>query len=216
MNIKGNKDREGFDGCYAQSRAGSTVLDSFRLNGKVALVTGGAGNYGRQIAEALGEAGAITYIASRNLETLESFAGELRERGLDVTALQYDQGQEESILELRENILERSVYIDILVNNALGKFDKRDFKNDTERFAASMQVNATGIFTITKSFADVMAKRGKGSIINIASIYGMVGLDTTLYIGTDMIDDSIGDYYFHKGGMISYTRYVAGYYGAKV
>ena len=64
------------------------VLKSFSLQGKVALVTGGAGLYGRQIVEALAEAGAVTFMASRNLAKLEEYAVELRERKLDVTALE--------------------------------------------------------------------------------------------------------------------------------
>jgi len=76
------------------------VLKSFSLQGKVALVTGGAGLYGRQIVEALAEAGAITFMASRNLAKLEEYAVELRERKLDVTALELDLAKQDSIDEL--------------------------------------------------------------------------------------------------------------------
>ena len=84
------------------------VLDTFSLDGKVALVTGGAGLYGRQIVEAVAQAGAKTFTASRNLESLEAAAEALRQAGLDVTALAYDQGEEASILALRDQIAERA------------------------------------------------------------------------------------------------------------
>ena len=62
------------------------VLDMFRLTGKVALVTGGAGNYGRQMTLALAEAGATVITASRNLESNEAYAAQLRQEGLAVYA----------------------------------------------------------------------------------------------------------------------------------
>ena len=81
------------------------ILDSFSLKGRVALVTGGAGLYGRQIVAALAEAGAKTFVASRDLEALEKVAGQERHRGLDVEALSFDQSSETAILALRDTDL---------------------------------------------------------------------------------------------------------------
>jgi len=188
------------------------ILERFSLKDKVALVTGGAGLYGRQIVAAMAEAGAATYVASRNLEALEKLAAGHRQEGLDVTALKLDQGDEESILRLREEILNRSGGIHVLVNNAVLR-PMKGYDDDAANFALSMQVNATGLFMITRAFGDVMAERGGGSIINIGSIQGMIGPDPTIYRGTNM-SGWYPDYFFHKGGMINFTRFIASYYGS--
>jgi NAD(P)-dependent dehydrogenase (short-subunit alcohol dehydrogenase family) len=190
------------------------ILETFSLNGKTALVTGGAGLYGRQIVESLAEAGARTFTASRNLAVLRSFAMRLVERGLDVAALKLDQGDEKSVLDLRDEILKRTGRIDILVNNAVLRPMNKGFEDDAAAFAESMRVNATGLFMITRAMGDVMAALGGGSIINIGSIHGMIGPDPTIYEGTDM-HGFYPDYFFHKGGMINFTRFVAGFYGSQ-
>jgi NAD(P)-dependent dehydrogenase (short-subunit alcohol dehydrogenase family) len=181
--------------------------------GKVALVTGGAGLYGRQIVAALAEAGARTYTAARHLDALEALAREHCALGHDVRALPLDQGDEASILTLRDVILQESGHIDVLVNNAVLRPMKKGYQDAAEAFAESMRVNATGIFMMTRAFADVMAGQGNGSIINVSSIYGVVAPDPANYVGTSM-NAFQPDYYFHKGGIISYTRFVASYYGA--
>jgi NAD(P)-dependent dehydrogenase (short-subunit alcohol dehydrogenase family) len=182
------------------------VLERFKLDGKVALVTGGAGLYGRQIAEALAEAGAKTFIASRGMEALQRQAEIFRQAGLDVTALPLDQSQEASIRTLLEEILRLASRCDVLVNNAVSRPAGKDVP-PFEAFARSMEINATGIYMMTEVFGRHMADRGGGSIINIGSIYGMVGPDFTLYEGTAM--GAPADYFFHKGGMVQLTRHAA-------
>lgn len=190
------------------------ILDSFSLEGKVALVSGGAGLYGRQIVAALAEAGAKTYVASRCTEALTELADEHRAKGEDVVALCVDLAEESSILALRDEIVKRSGRIDILVNNAVARPMKKGYQDDASTFAESMRVNATGLFIITRAMGDLMAEAGSGSIINIGSIQGMIGPDPTIYEGTAM-SGFYPDYFFHKGGMINYTRFTASYYGSK-
>ncbi|WP_197511334.1 SDR family NAD(P)-dependent oxidoreductase [Tessaracoccus coleopterorum] len=98
-----------------------TTLDLFSLKGRTALVTGGAGLYGRQIVRGLAEAGATTYMASRGVEALGALAAELRAEGLDVHALRLDQGDEASVLAARDEIAKQSGGLDILVNNAVAR-----------------------------------------------------------------------------------------------
>jgi NAD(P)-dependent dehydrogenase (short-subunit alcohol dehydrogenase family) len=190
-----------------------SVIDTFRLDGKIALLTGGAGKYGRQILAALAEAGARVYIASRDLDALEAVAAEHRAQGHDVTALQFDQGDEASILALVAEITKRDGRVDILVNNAVGR-TMRGAEDDAERFAESMTVNATGIFILTRAVCELMSDKGGCSIINIASIFGMVGYDPWVYEGTEM-KWGLPDYSFVKGGMINFTRFIASYYGSR-
>lgn len=188
------------------------VRDLFSIGGKVALVTGGAGLYGRQLVAGMAEAGAKTFIASRTIGPLEELAEEHRKAGHDVTALSYDQAEEDSILALHEEILKRSGRCDILVNNAVLRPMKEGYEDDASTFDLSMKVNATGLFIITRAFGNAMAKQGSGAIINIGSIHGMIAPDPWVYEGTN-IHGWYPDYFFHKAGMINFTSFIASYYG---
>jgi len=188
------------------------VLDSFSLKGKVAVVTGGAGLYGRQIVEALAEAGAKTIMASRGIETLRTLAETMRAAGLDVSAMPLDQGSPEQVEALLRNVLEQAGQVDVLVNNAVLR-PMTDWVDPAENFARSMEVNATGLFMMLRAFGDAMAERGTGSIVNIGSIQGVIGPDYTLYEGLGW--GVPPDYFFHKGGMIQLTRFAASKLGPR-
>lgn len=192
------------------------VLEMFNLKGKVALVTGGAGNYGRQMVEALAEAGATVWTASRSLEKNEEFAAELRKQGLDVRAAAYDQTDEGSMQALLNLILDQNGKIDILVNNSVLRCPKNAYPTLADSLNHSFVANATGIILMCHIFGDQMAKQGGGSIINIGSYMGMLGCNDTLYEGCpQMASVGANSYFFHKGGMHNYTRYVASQYGPK-
>jgi NAD(P)-dependent dehydrogenase (short-subunit alcohol dehydrogenase family) len=188
------------------------VLDTFSLSNKTVLITGGAGLYGRQIVRALAESGGETYVASRNLDALKELAAALKVEGLTIHPLQLDQANEESILRVRDQILKQSGKIDVLVNNAVYRPMKKGYSDDASTFAESMQVNATGLFMISRAIGDKMSDGG--SIINNGSIHGMIGPDPTIYEGTT-ISGWYPDYFFHKGGMINFTRFLASYYGGR-
>ena len=189
------------------------VLDMFKLDGKVAVVTGGAGLYGFQIVSALAEAGATVYVASRNRANNEKKMESLLERGYKVSVLEVDLESEESILALCDEVYLREGRVDILVNNAVLRC-MTGYSDSAESFTRSMIANATGLFLISRAFGNRMAKDGGGSIINIGSYMGILGPDYNLYSGTDMNKDgAIPDYFFHKGGITNYTRYLASHYG---
>ncbi len=187
------------------------VLEQFSLKGKTALITGGGGLYGRQLVRALAEAGATTYVAARNVVALEALAEKFAEEGLVIHPRPLDLGEEESILALRDAIQSEQDSLDILVNNAVLQ-PMSHYSDGSENFELSMKVNATGLFLITRAFGDWMAEKGGGSIINIGSMKGMVGPNHFNYRGTEM-HAWHPDYFFHKGAMINYTKFLASYYG---
>ncbi len=186
-------------------------VNEFSLDGKIAIVTGAAGLYGQAIVDALCGAGALVWMASRNLEKLKQAAEERVSQGHQAKAVAYDQADTSSIEAMVAQIMEESGRIDVLVNNAATR-PMKSHQDPAEAFQESMQTNATGLFALTRLAADQMAGQGRGSIINIGSIQGVVGPDATLYEGLGM-DGYIPDYFFHKGGMVNFTRYIAAKYG---
>jgi NAD(P)-dependent dehydrogenase (short-subunit alcohol dehydrogenase family) len=190
------------------------VLESFSLKGKVALVTGGAGLYGRQIVAALAEAGAKTFIAARDLAKLEATAKEERARGNDVTALSLDLSSDASIEALHKTIIERAGRCDVLVNNAVTRSALDGWEHDLEAFDRSLRVNASALFKITHLFGQNMRAQKSGSVINIGSMMGMVGVEMANYAGTDMTPNPSPIYHYEKGGMLNFTRWAASILGA--
>jgi NAD(P)-dependent dehydrogenase (short-subunit alcohol dehydrogenase family) len=191
-----------------------TVLETFRLDGKVAVVTGGAGLYGRQIVRALAEASARVVVASRNVGKLREFEQSLQSQGLKLAGtFPLDQSDEKSILGLRDQVVSQFGRAQVLVNNAVLR-PMRDWNGSAGQFAASMAVNATGLFLITRAFGEAMASDGAGgSIINVGSIQGSVGPDFSLYEGLDW--STPPDYFFHKGGVLQLTRFAAAKLGPR-
>ena len=190
-----------------------TSLQRFSLQDKVVILTGGAGLYGRGLARDLAQTGARLVIAARSVEKLEIVAEEERAAGHDVTALRLDQGDEFSVLELRDQVMERFGRVDGLVNNAVARVVK-GADGTVAQWGESMRINATGLMLMTRAFGEVMASQGSGSIVNVGSIQGMIGPSYELYEGTTM-GDLPPDYFFHKGGMINLTRFYAALYGPR-
>lgn len=196
----------------------------FSLSGKTAIVTGAVGLIGKKHCEALADAGANVVVADMNVVACEAFAATLGDRhlgvGLDVT-------NEASLIVARDKILAKYGTIDVLVNNAaindmfenpgLAK-ELSAFENyPLDSFRKSLEVNVTGVFLASQVFGTVMAEKGSGSIINLASTYGMVGPDQSIY------RDKEGNQTFFKspvypvtkGAVINFTRFLAAYWGNK-
>lgn len=200
------------------------MLEKFSLSGRVAIVTGALGLIGRKHCEALAEAGAHVVVADLFEEAAVAFASTLGQNHLGVELNVTDKA---SVEYARDRVLDRFGRIDVLVNNAaindmfenpaLAK-DLSAFENyPLEAFRASLDVNVTGVFLCAQVFGTVMANAGSGSIINIASTYGLVGPDQTIYrnaAGEQTFFKSAA-YPATKGAVVNFTRFLAAYWGNK-
>lgn len=199
-------------------------MDLFSLKNKTAIVTGAVGLIGKKHCEALAEAGANVVVADVNEGVCIAFAKQLGERHLGIKV---DVTDETSLKAAKDRILAKYGTIDILVNNAaindmfenpgLAK-ELSAFENyPLDSFRKSLDVNVTGVFLASQVFGTVMAEAGSGSIINLASTYGMVGPDQSIY------RDKEGNQTFFKsavypvtkGAVINFTRFLAAYWGNK-
>ncbi|MBX3427145.1 MAG: SDR family oxidoreductase [Pirellulales bacterium] len=191
-----------------------SVLDKFRLDGKLALVTGGAGPlFGSCCTQALAEAGATVITASRSLENNRAYAGKLCKLGFAAHGLSVDLGDGRSIDALHDEIASRFGPVDILVNSALSRPpDMNPIESVTlESLASSAQADLVGLIWTCKRFCADMVERGQGSVINIGSIYGVVGNDPGLYASAGNRPPIV--YPFLKGGVTNLTRALAAQYG---
>ncbi len=183
------------------------VKELLSLEDKIILVSGGAGLYGKSIVEGLAEADGTVITASRNLKNGQAVAKAFRDKGLDVHAMQVDQGNHESVLALKNEIKKSFGRLDVFVNNAVSR-PMKGYGGPLEHFAESMRVNATGMMDIIREMCGLIGESGGGSVINISSMMGMFGPDLSNYEGTNM-GTPPPDYFFHNAGTINLTRYLA-------
>lgn len=182
------------------------VKDLLSLKGKVILVTGGAGKFGKCMIEGLAEVDGTVITASRNLEANQKVAEDFKNRGFDVHAIQLDQADHASVIKLKDAIKKQFGRLDVLINNAVA-LPMRGYDDPLATWEESMRVNATGMFDITREMCHLIEESGGGSIIHISSFKGVFSPDFSLYEGTEM--DASADYSFHKGGLIALTKYMA-------
>ena len=188
------------------------ILNRFSLKGRTALVTGGAGpQFGSSISEALAEAGATVITASRSLERNHAFAKKLCDRGFTAYGMQLDIADFDSIDRIHQQINQQFDGLDILVNSARTGIGGSFQTQTSEDWLNSARGDMAGLFAICKLFVNDMVRQGKGSIINISSIYGVIASDPTLYEGTSILHPP--HYNFIKAGMINFTRHIANFYG---
>lgn len=198
------------------------VFELFNLEGKTAIVTGALGLIGKQHCIALADAGANVIVSDINEEKCLDFAQDLP---TDSIGLAFDITDKAKVEFAKDRILEKYGHIDILVNNAaindmvenpVSLLEESKFENyPLELFRKVIDVNITGMFICSQVFGTEMAKKQKGTIINIASTYGIVAPDQSLYIkpdGSRMFYKSPA-YPTAKGAVIAFTRFLAAYWG---
>lgn len=201
------------------------IPELFKLDGRVAVVTGGAGLLGEEFCRTLAEAGASVVIADINAGAAERFAGTLNERGFDAHGLQTDVTDSDSVQQMVGTTLKAFGRIDILVNSAVldPKFDPQHggHTNSFEEYPLeawnqALAVNLTGMFLCCQSAVRPMLDQGNGVIINLSSIYGLTGPDQRMYARHGQVTQYKPVYYsVTKTGVIGLTHYLATYYAGK-
>lgn len=184
-----------------------SVAELFNLRGRTALVTGGTGRYGRPISEALAEAGARVLVASREMEKARGVTDELKSADLECYPVVLDLSSGRAITHAWESIKGSWGHVDILFNNAVERSGARFETMTEDDWDKTLSVNAKGLFTLSRLAGQEMAERRSGSIVNVASIHGVVAPDFRIYGATGLT--SPANYAFEKGGMLQLTRYLA-------
>jgi NAD(P)-dependent dehydrogenase (short-subunit alcohol dehydrogenase family) len=202
------------------------LVAPFALRERVAIVTGAAGLLGRQHCIALAQAGAYIVATDLDGQTCAGVTSEINEMcgPVETLAASADITRPQEVLELRKRVLERFGRVDVLVNNAAindkvegresnGPIPFEDFP--LQQWQAAIDANLTGTFLCCQIIGAEMAKRRCGSIINVASTYGMVGPDQRIYrdsSGRQLLYKSPA-YSATKAAIIGLTKYLAAYWG---
>jgi NAD(P)-dependent dehydrogenase (short-subunit alcohol dehydrogenase family) len=178
------------------------VLDTLRLDGKVALVTGGSRGLGLQIAHGLGEAGATVAITARKQEGLTQADQQLQAAGIRSTSAPCDISRNEEVERAVGHVLATFGQIDILVNNAGATWGAPFEELPLEAWDKVVRTNVDGTFFVSRAVGVHMIHRGQGGrIINIASVAGLRGNDPGVM--------QTLPYNTSKGAVVNFTRALA-------
>lgn len=171
----------------------------FNLKDRVVVVTGSSSGLGRQMAKGFAGQGATLVLLARRKERLEELAKELEAKGTKVLTIQCDVTNTKQVNEAAALAEKTFGKVDVLVNCAGSAKNAGVLNMTDEEWDFTMDVDLKSVFLVTRAFANIMKKHNYGRIINIASMYGLVGntaMDTVAYHSS-------------KGGVVNFTRAVA-------
>ena len=173
-----------------------------RLEGKVALVTGGGSGIGEASARLFAEEGATVAIADLNLDAAESVAQEIKDAGGSAIAIELDVRDDSSCASAVDATVDRFGRLDVLVNSAgVGSRSMPELSYE-ERWDFVIDVNLKGTVMMARHAVEQMKEQGKGAVVNIASIRGLIGYPA-------FITDGFNPYPHSKGGVVNATRDMA-------
>ena len=171
----------------------------FNLKGRVAVVTGASSGLGKQMARGFANAGADLVILARRMDRLEELKKELEPLGVRVFPIMCDVTSTDDINNAAAMAEEVFGKVDILVNCAGSSKDKGVLDMNDDEWDFTIATDETSVFKMTRAFGNIMKKHNYGRIINIASMYGMVGNAEIPTIA----------YHTSKGGVVNFTRAAA-------
>lgn len=184
----------------------------FTLEGKIVVVTGGAGYLGTAISEAMVEAGATVYIASSNEEKCKKLANELSQKSSALCkGLYLDICDEVSINNCFSKIIKETGTIDVLINNASFSAPGNIESMSEANWLKGLDGTINGVFRCTKAILPIMINQASGVVINISSMYGTVSPNPNIY-GDSGFNNPV-NYGAGKAAINQFTRYVACHYG---
>jgi NAD(P)-dependent dehydrogenase (short-subunit alcohol dehydrogenase family) len=197
----------------------------FDLSGRVAVVTGALGILGKHFCAGLADHGASVAVVDLDAAATPAFAAELtKSYGPKCLGVAADISDPKSVKAMAEAIEKQLGAIDILHSNAQAvRRNPKAYFAPVEEFDLTtwreiMAVNLDGAFLVAQEIGGRMAKRGRGSIIQTASIYGVVGPDQRIYEGSEYLGRAINTppvYSASKAGVIGLTRHLAAYWGPR-
>lgn len=171
----------------------------FSLKGRIAVITGGSSGLGVQMAKGFAGQGADLVIMARRIDKLEKVAEEIRSLGVKCLPVQCDVTNTDQVNKAAEIAIKEYGKVDILVNCAGSAKNAGVLNMTDEEWDFTVDTDMTSVFKVTRAFAKYMVEKKYGRIINIASMYGLVGntaIDTVAYHSS-------------KGGVVNFTRAVA-------